>query len=139
CPRAGIPRVYASKGRLLPAEEQLLPVAASPTAESPGYIDESDHKDDTEEDPKDDPEEDPADYPANGGEEGDDEDESSDDKEDESSDDDEDEDIDIEGDAKEDEYLAPANSTTDKREEIPEADMPLQKRLCTTHTGTYEL
>nr|GFC78466.1 hypothetical protein [Tanacetum cinerariifolium] len=25
------------------------------------------------------------------------------------------------------------------REEIPEADLPLQKRLCTAHTGTYEL
>nr|GEU30192.1 hypothetical protein [Tanacetum cinerariifolium] len=26
-----------------------------------------------------------------------------------------------------------------KRGEIPEADLPLQKRLCTAHTGTYEL
>nr|GEW57146.1 hypothetical protein [Tanacetum cinerariifolium] len=26
-----------------------------------------------------------------------------------------------------------------EREEIPEADRPLRKRLCTTHTGTYEL
>nr|GEW48021.1 hypothetical protein [Tanacetum cinerariifolium] len=26
-----------------------------------------------------------------------------------------------------------------EREEIPEADMPLRKRLCTAHTGTYEL
>nr|GEY94160.1 hypothetical protein [Tanacetum cinerariifolium] len=27
----------------------------------------------------------------------------------------------------------------DEREEIPEADMPLRKRLYTAHTGTYEL
>nr|GEV63681.1 putative reverse transcriptase domain-containing protein [Tanacetum cinerariifolium] len=26
-----------------------------------------------------------------------------------------------------------------EREEIPEVDLPLQKRLCTAHTGTYEL
>nr|GFD01262.1 hypothetical protein [Tanacetum cinerariifolium] len=42
----------------------LLPAAASPTTDSPGYIPESD----PDEDPKDDdedPEEDPADYPAN--------------------------------------------------------------------------
>nr|GEZ40039.1 putative reverse transcriptase domain, ribonuclease H-like domain, aspartic peptidase domain protein [Tanacetum cinerariifolium] len=26
-----------------------------------------------------------------------------------------------------------------EREEIPEADLPLRKRLCTAHTGTYEL
>nr|GEU54981.1 putative reverse transcriptase domain-containing protein [Tanacetum cinerariifolium] len=154
-----------------PSPEFSLPATALPIAESPGYIDESDHEDD----PKEDPEEDPADYPADGGEEGDDEDESSDDEEDESSNDDEDEDIDIEGDEEEDEYLAPADSTTialpaidhalsaeetelfktdesaatppphpayrftARIEEIPEADMPLQKRLCTAHTGTYEL
>nr|GEW32195.1 putative reverse transcriptase domain-containing protein [Tanacetum cinerariifolium] len=147
---------------ILPAEEQPLPAAASPTAESPGYIDESDPEDDPKEDLDDDHEEDPADYPADGGNEGD--------KEDESSDDDEDENIDIQG----DEYLAPVDSTsvalpaidhapsaeetepfeTDesmatppphpayrraKREEIPEADLPLQKRLCIAHTGTYEL
>ncbi|GJY31746.1 hypothetical protein Tco_0415241, partial [Tanacetum coccineum] len=38
------------------AEEQPLHAATSPTAESPGYIPESD--------PEEDPEEDPADYPA---------------------------------------------------------------------------
>nr|GEU64983.1 hypothetical protein [Tanacetum cinerariifolium] len=84
---------------ILPAEEKPLPAAASPTAELPGYIDESDPEDDPEEDL----EEDPADYPSNGGDEGDDKDESSDD--------DEDEDIDIEGDEEGDEYLAPADST----------------------------
>nr|GFD34667.1 hypothetical protein [Tanacetum cinerariifolium] len=45
-----------------PAEEQ--PAAASPTAESPGYIPESDPDEDLEKDDDEDPEEDPADYPA---------------------------------------------------------------------------
>ncbi|GJY30754.1 putative reverse transcriptase domain-containing protein [Tanacetum coccineum] len=48
---------------VLPAEEQPLPVAASPTTESPGYIPESDPEEDPEEDDEEDPEEDPADYP----------------------------------------------------------------------------
>nr|GEW98170.1 hypothetical protein [Tanacetum cinerariifolium] len=211
------PEYMPAEDDILPAEEQSLPAAASPTTESPGYINESDPEDDPEEDPKDDPEEDPVDYPANEGDEGDDKDESSDE--------DEDDDIDIKGDEEDDEYLAHANSTavalpavdhapsaeetepfkTDEsaatppphpayrtyghtystplsplssplpqiplpplplllppptdptyeeaplgyraarlqwraeREEIPEADLPLRKRLCTAHTGTYEL
>ncbi|GJW38104.1 hypothetical protein Tco_0063949, partial [Tanacetum coccineum] len=48
---------------VLPAEEQPLPVAASPTTESPGYIPESDPEEDPEEDDEEDPEEDPADNP----------------------------------------------------------------------------
>ncbi|GKB50252.1 putative reverse transcriptase domain-containing protein [Tanacetum coccineum] len=44
---------------ILLAEEQPLPVAASPTADSPGYVPESN----SEEEPKED-DEDPADYPA---------------------------------------------------------------------------
>ncbi|GJW94622.1 hypothetical protein Tco_0174294 [Tanacetum coccineum] len=51
-------------------EEQPLPAAASPTADSPGYVPEEDPKEDDDEDP----EEDPADYPANGGDDGDDDD-----------------------------------------------------------------
>nr|GEZ50449.1 hypothetical protein [Tanacetum cinerariifolium] len=43
------------------AEEQLLPVAATPIADSPGYIPEFDPKGDPEEDDEEDPEEDPAD------------------------------------------------------------------------------
>ncbi|GJX76029.1 hypothetical protein Tco_0322840, partial [Tanacetum coccineum] len=83
---------------VLPAEEQPLPAAVSPTADSPGYVPESDPEEDDDEDP----EEDPADYPADGGDDGDDEDESSDD--------DKDDDVDIEGD-EEEEHLAPADST----------------------------
>ncbi|GKA05802.1 hypothetical protein Tco_0684922 [Tanacetum coccineum] len=89
---------------VLPAEEQLLLVATSPTADLPGYVSESDPKEDPKEDDDKDPEEDPADYPANGGDDIDDEDESSDD--------DEDKDVDIEEDEEEEEeHLAPADST----------------------------
>ncbi|GJS06442.1 hypothetical protein Tco_0363238 [Tanacetum coccineum] len=76
---------------ILPAEEQPLHAADSPTANSPGYVPESDPEEDPEEDNDEDLEEDPADYPADGGDDGDDEDEPSDDDEDEPSDDDEDE------------------------------------------------
>ncbi|GJZ08506.1 hypothetical protein Tco_0542789 [Tanacetum coccineum] len=68
------------------AEEQPLPAAVSPTADSPGYVPESDFKED----------------PADGGDDGDDEDASSDD--------DEDDDVDIEED-EEEEHPAPADST----------------------------
>ncbi|GKD86211.1 hypothetical protein Tco_1357365 [Tanacetum coccineum] len=61
-------------------EEQPLPAAISPTADSPGYVPESDSEEDLEEDP--------ADYLADGGDDGDDEDELIDD--------DEDDDVDIE-------------------------------------------
>ncbi|GJU97076.1 hypothetical protein Tco_1326347, partial [Tanacetum coccineum] len=88
---------------VLPAEEQPLPAATSPTADSPGYVPESDPEEDPEEDDEEDPEEDPADYPADEGDDGDDEDESSDD--------DEDDDVDIEGDEEEEEHPAPADST----------------------------
>nr|GEV41520.1 hypothetical protein [Tanacetum cinerariifolium] len=75
---------YVPEDDILYDEEQPLPTAASPTTESPAYINESD------------PEEDPADYPADRGDEGDDEDESSDDDEDDA--------IDIKEDEEEDEY-----------------------------------
>ncbi|GKF04786.1 hypothetical protein Tco_0035454, partial [Tanacetum coccineum] len=87
---------------VFPAEEQPLPAAASPTADSPGYVPKSDLKEDLEEDDEDDPEEDPANYPADGGDDGDDADESSDD--------DEDDDIDIEGDKDEEEHPTPVDS-----------------------------
>ncbi|GJR70225.1 hypothetical protein Tco_0016290 [Tanacetum coccineum] len=79
-----------------------MPAAASPTAQSPDYVPESDHEEDPEEDDDEDPEEDHVDYPANGG-----------DDEDESSEDDEDDDVDIEAndDEEEEEHPAPANST----------------------------
>nr|GFB71244.1 hypothetical protein [Tanacetum cinerariifolium] len=81
---------------ILPAEEQALPAIDSPTADSPGYIHESDH------------EEDPTDYPTNGRDDDDDDDESSDDDEDDDDvEEDEDED---EEDEEEEEHPALANS-----------------------------
>ncbi|GJS51198.1 hypothetical protein Tco_0624560 [Tanacetum coccineum] len=86
------------------AEEQPLPAAASPTAQSPDYVLEFDHEEDPEEDGDEDPEEDPVDYPADGGDDGDDEDESSGA--------DKDEEIDIEADdEEEEEHPALADST----------------------------
>ncbi|GJZ22681.1 hypothetical protein Tco_0559720 [Tanacetum coccineum] len=49
---------------ILSTEEQSLPAAASPTADSPGYVPESDMEVEPKVDNDEDPEEDPADYPA---------------------------------------------------------------------------
>nr|GEY56472.1 putative reverse transcriptase domain-containing protein [Tanacetum cinerariifolium] len=58
------PEYMPPEDDVFPAEEQPLPVAATPTADSPGYIPEFDPKGDPEEDDEKDPEEDPANYPA---------------------------------------------------------------------------
>ncbi|GJS66882.1 hypothetical protein Tco_0681446 [Tanacetum coccineum] len=84
------------------AEDQPYAEDASPTAQSPDYVPESDPEADPEEDDDEDPEEDPVDYPADGGDDGDDEEGSSED--------DEDDDMDIEADDEEEEHLAPADS-----------------------------
>ncbi|GKC60628.1 hypothetical protein Tco_1088226 [Tanacetum coccineum] len=68
-----------------PSEDQSLPIDASPTALSPGYVTDSDPDEDSEEDL----EEDHADYPTDGGDDDDDE-PSDDDNDDELSDDDDD-------------------------------------------------
>ncbi|GKB66946.1 reverse transcriptase domain-containing protein, partial [Tanacetum coccineum] len=102
-PEPVYPKFMPPEDEVLPAEEQPLPAALSPTADLPGYVPESDPKEDPEDDDDEDPKEDPADYPADGGDDVDDEDESSDD--------DEDDDVDIEEDEEED-HLAPADSTT---------------------------
>nr|GEV49937.1 hypothetical protein [Tanacetum cinerariifolium] len=60
-PKLVYPEYMPPEDDVFPAEEQPLPVAATPTADSPGYIPEFDPKGDLEEDD----EEDPADYPAN--------------------------------------------------------------------------
>ncbi|GJY27334.1 hypothetical protein Tco_0402060 [Tanacetum coccineum] len=54
------------------AEDQPYAEDASPTAQSPDYVPESDPEADPEEDDDEDPEEDPVDYPADGGDDGDD-------------------------------------------------------------------
>ncbi|GJS02426.1 hypothetical protein Tco_0318934 [Tanacetum coccineum] len=103
-PKPVYPEFMPPEDEILPAKEQPLPAADSPTADSPAYIPESDPEEDPKEDDDEDPKEDPADYPANGGDDGDDEDEPSDD--------DEDEEVDIEADdEEEEEHPAPANST----------------------------
>ncbi|GJW98317.1 hypothetical protein Tco_0180125 [Tanacetum coccineum] len=88
-PEPVYPEFMPPADEVLPIEEKPLPTAASPTADSPGYVLESDPEEDPEEDDDEDPEEDPANYLVDGGDDGDDEDESSDD--------DEDDDVDIEG------------------------------------------
>ncbi|GJX74905.1 putative reverse transcriptase domain-containing protein, partial [Tanacetum coccineum] len=98
---------------VLLAEEQPLPAAVSPTADSPGYVLESDPEQDLEEDDDEDPEEDPADYPVDGGDDGDDEDESSDD-----------DDVDIEENKEEEEHPAPSDSTVVALSAIPSPPLP---------------
>ncbi|GKC34248.1 hypothetical protein Tco_1046632, partial [Tanacetum coccineum] len=86
------------------AEDQPGAEDASPTAQSPDYVLESDPEAYLEEDDVEDPEEDHVDYSANGGDDGDDEEEPSEE--------DEDDDVDIEtdGDEEEEEHPAPADS-----------------------------
>ncbi|GKF43643.1 hypothetical protein Tco_0130195, partial [Tanacetum coccineum] len=101
-PEPVYPEFMPPEDEVLPAKEQPLPTALSPTANSPGYVPESDPEEDLEEDDDEDPGEDPANYPADGGDDGDDKNELSDDDEDG---------VDIEGD-EEEEHPAPADSTT---------------------------
>ncbi|GKE83215.1 hypothetical protein Tco_1553215 [Tanacetum coccineum] len=115
---------------VLPAEEQPLPAAASPTTESPGYIPESN--------PEEDDKEDPADYLADRGDDRDDEESSDDDDDVEEDEGDEDE--------EEEEHLAPATLQLDTppspvhETEILEICLPLRKRLCrTAPTPMYEV
>ncbi|GKF70014.1 hypothetical protein Tco_0203071, partial [Tanacetum coccineum] len=90
-----------------------------PTAESPGYITESDLEEDTEEYKDDEIEDGPVDYPMDGGDD-DDGDSSGDDIDDEDEDDDDEE---------EEEHLAPANSAivvpTDEPVSPPEGTKPI--------------
>nr|GFB66501.1 hypothetical protein [Tanacetum cinerariifolium] len=86
------------------AKDQLYAEDASPIAQSPEYVPESDFEAHPEDDDDEDPEEDPVDYPADGGDNGDDEEESSEDDEDE-----EDDEIDVEADKEEEEHPAPAD------------------------------
>nr|GEW51991.1 reverse transcriptase domain-containing protein [Tanacetum cinerariifolium] len=63
-PKLVYPEYMPPEDDVFLAEEQPLPVAATPTADSLGYIPEFDPKGDPEEDDEEDPEKDPADYPA---------------------------------------------------------------------------
>ncbi|GJR64668.1 putative reverse transcriptase domain-containing protein [Tanacetum coccineum] len=84
------------------AEDQPDAKDASPTAQSPDYVTESDPEADPEEDDVEDPKDDLVDYSADGGDDRDDEDESSEE--------DEDDEVDMEADEEEEEHPAPADS-----------------------------
>nr|GEV16798.1 hypothetical protein [Tanacetum cinerariifolium] len=136
----------------IPTEYQPLPAHASPTILSLGYIADSD----LEEDPEDDPEKDPTDYPTNGGDEEEEEESSGDDADDEKE----------EHLAPTDSSVVPIDDhipspplplsppplpspapssplllhVINRREDVPEVDVPPQKRLClTTPTLRFEV
>nr|GFC86395.1 hypothetical protein [Tanacetum cinerariifolium] len=94
-----------------------LPAAALPTAESPGYIFESDPDEDPEEDDDEDLEEDPADYPTDH--------------------DDEEEEHPASADS-----IPPPPAlcllSSDRRADRPEVTFPPQKRLSIVHCPGYE-
>ncbi|GJX89536.1 hypothetical protein Tco_0341550 [Tanacetum coccineum] len=93
------PEYLAPSDEEVPMEDQPYAVADSPIALSPGYVADSDPKEDPEEDSKDGP----VDYPADGGD-GDDDDSSDGDKEEEEASEEE------EADEEEEEHLASADS-----------------------------
>ncbi|GJW59989.1 putative reverse transcriptase domain-containing protein [Tanacetum coccineum] len=62
-PEPVYPKFMPLEDDVLPAEEQPLPAAVSPTADSPGYVPESDPEEDPKEDDDEDSEEDPVNYP----------------------------------------------------------------------------
>ncbi|GJT84339.1 hypothetical protein Tco_1058681 [Tanacetum coccineum] len=100
-PEPVYPEFMPPEDDVLLVEEQPLPAAVSPTADSPGYIIESDPEEDLEEEDDEDPKEDLTDYPTD----------RDDDEEEESSRDDvDDKEEDEEEDEEEEEHLAPADS-----------------------------
>nr|GFB84218.1 hypothetical protein [Tanacetum cinerariifolium] len=151
------PEYIPPEDDVFPAEEQPLPAAASPTAESPGYILESDSDEDPEEEDDKDPEEDPADYPADHDDEEEEEKPFGDDVDEEDEEQDEDDDDD------EEEHPASADSIPpplpsppilpiplpaaspplqllyyDRRADRPEVTLPPRKRLSIVHCPGYE-
>nr|GEZ84835.1 hypothetical protein [Tanacetum cinerariifolium] len=153
---------------ILPAKERPLPPVVSPTAESPGYVAESDPEEDLEEYEDDETEDGPVDYPMDGGDDGDDDDGNS------SGYNADDEDEDEEDEEEEEEHLAPADSvvviptdelgsvwldarpscititstttilisttTYNRRDDILDSKQPPRKRLCLSTLGSrYEV
>ncbi|GKE56204.1 hypothetical protein Tco_1495389, partial [Tanacetum coccineum] len=104
-PKPIYPEYMPQEDEVFLAEEHLLPVAVSPTAQSPDYVPESDPEADPEEDDDEEPEEDPVDYLADIGDDGDDEDESSEDDKD-----DDEVNIEADNDEEEEEHPTPADS-----------------------------
>ncbi|GJZ53307.1 hypothetical protein Tco_0608192 [Tanacetum coccineum] len=111
------PEYMPQEDEVFPAEEQPLPAAASPTAQSPDYVPKSDPEADPEEDDDEDPEEDPVDYPADEGDDDDEEDELLEDDED-----DDEVDIEADDDEEEEEHPTPADSAVVA---LPAADQAL--------------
>nr|GEY20735.1 putative reverse transcriptase domain-containing protein [Tanacetum cinerariifolium] len=109
---------------ILSAEEQPLPPVVSPTAESPGYVAESDPKEDPKEYKDDETEDGSVDYLMDGGDDGDDDDGNS------SGDDADDEDEDEEDEEEEEEHLALADSAvvipTNELVASPEGSKPAE-------------
>nr|GEZ54097.1 putative reverse transcriptase domain-containing protein [Tanacetum cinerariifolium] len=114
---------------ILPAKERPLPPVVSPTAESPGYVAESDPEEDPEEYKDDETKDGPVDYPMDGGDDGDDDDGNSSGYNADDEDEDEEE---------EEEHLAPADSVVvylrmslfpHLREQSPSYHHPLLKPL----------
>ncbi|GKF16168.1 hypothetical protein Tco_0061086, partial [Tanacetum coccineum] len=101
-PEPEYPEYLVPSDAEVPLEDQPLPVDASPTALSQGYMANSDPEDD----PKEDPEEDHADYLANGG---DDDDKPSDDNDNDTDDEDDEPFEDKDDDEEEEEHLAMAD------------------------------
>ncbi|GJS13760.1 hypothetical protein Tco_0408232 [Tanacetum coccineum] len=92
------------------AEEQPILPVDSPTAESPGYVTESDPEEDPEEYEDDETEDGPVDYPMDGGDYGDDDDGNSSGDDGNSSGDDAEDDEDEDDEDEEEEHLASADS-----------------------------
>ncbi|GKC79229.1 hypothetical protein Tco_1130003 [Tanacetum coccineum] len=139
-PELVYPEFMPPEDDVLPAEEQPLPAAVSPTADSPGYIPESDPEEDPEEDDDEDPEEDPADYPIDRDDDDEDpkedpanyptdrDDEEEEEEEEPSSDkvDDEEED---EDDQEKEEHPASADSISPSVHRIPSPPLPVSPHL----------
>nr|GEY74124.1 reverse transcriptase domain-containing protein [Tanacetum cinerariifolium] len=104
-PEPMYPEYIPPEDDVFPAEEPPLPAAASPTAESPGYIPEFELDEDPKENDDEDPEEDPADYPVDHDDEEEEEEEPSGDDADE-----EDEEQDEDDEDEEEVYPASADS-----------------------------
>ncbi|GKB86041.1 hypothetical protein Tco_0958313, partial [Tanacetum coccineum] len=119
---------------VFPTEEQPLPPIVSPTAESPGYVVESDREEDPEEYKDDETEDGPVDYPMDGGKDGDDDDDDS------SGDDAKDEDEDEEDKEEVEEHLASADSAvvvpTVELVSLPEGTEPVIPPLSTDISTT---
>ncbi|GJW48443.1 putative reverse transcriptase domain-containing protein [Tanacetum coccineum] len=103
-PEPKYPEYMPQEDEILPAEEHPLLAAASPTADSPGYVLESDPEEDDE-----DPEEDPADYLADKDDDEEEEEEEEEPSRDNANDKDEDKDED-EDEEEEEEHPTPADS-----------------------------